>query len=125
MSGEEFIVVIISVVSGTAFLGYTVAKITGLFNKWMDQRHERKTGGSEMQQLVSEYEQFRTKTEKRLRNLEAIVSQDEPEQEQLEEPSIDMTQEIEFPSEEDRSETAPSRQQSDSPNDNRLNNMLD
>ncbi|MGM0588096.1 MAG: hypothetical protein ACQETE_06785 [Bacteroidota bacterium] len=121
MSGQEFIIAIVGITTGTALVGYTVAKVTGLIQKWMDQRHDRKTGGAEMQQLVEEYQQFKSNTQRRLQNLEAIVSEGEPEQ--LEEPTMDMTQEIEFPEEEQHAPA--SSQQQDSSGDNRLNNMLD
>jgi hypothetical protein len=114
MSGEEFIIALIGIVAGTMFLGYSVARITGLIKLWMEQHHERKHGSVNSEALQN----FRAETERRLQNLEAIIAEESPQQ--LEEPKMDMTQEIEFP---EREKTPSQRQQSSS--DDRLSNMLD
>jgi hypothetical protein len=115
MSGEEFILAIVGVTAGTALVGYTVAKITGLIKMWMEQHHDRKTKS----QVPDEWRQFMQQTNRRLQNLETIVAEDRPAA--LEEPKDDLTQEIEFPEQEE----APTRQTQSSSGDSRLSNMLD
>jgi hypothetical protein len=114
MSDQEFIIAIVGISVGSAFLIYTVKKITGLIQSWMNHHHEQKIGS----QPSAEFQEFKNITERRLQNLEAIIADQETTA--LKEPTEDLTQEIEFPDQEE----VPS-QSKPSSGDSRLSNMLD
>lgn len=78
MSGEEFIIAIVSVVFGSGVLIITISKITGLIKSWI----ERDKGGyseEDFTRLARAFMQHKKEMEQRVQNLEAIVTDDEPE----------------------------------------------
>lgn len=73
MSGEEMIVAIIATVAGVGLLGFIIARITGLIQTWIN----RDKGGYDEEtfnRLAKAFMQHKKDTERRLQNLEAIIS---------------------------------------------------
>lgn len=87
MSGEEFILAIVAIVSGTALVGYVLGKIFGLIKMWLEGR----SGGGNLEEhfnrLGKAFVQHKKEMERRVQNLEAIIADDDAEPKQLNEPS--------------------------------------
>jgi hypothetical protein len=68
MSGPEFIVAIVA-----------ISCATGLLKKWMDNRHcgTDTTNKEELEELHHAFEQHKKEMQKRVQNLEAIVADEE------------------------------------------------
>ena len=89
MSGEEFIIAIVSVVFGSIVLIVGISKIAGLIKSWI----ERDKGGyreEDFNRLARAFMQHKKEMERRVQQLEAIVTDEEPEADisypELEEP---------------------------------------
>lgn len=115
MSGEEFIVAIVAIIGGLGFAGFLFWNIFSLIRQWID----RKSGNSDLNpQFFRALGEFKKKTEKRLSNLEAIVSDIEEEQYKIEEPQ-ETIGDIEIEEQEVRSTSEEKKD-----NDGNLRNML-
>jgi len=122
MGFEEMVVAIIGTVAGVGLLGYIIGKTTGLIKAWI----ERNKGGYDEEtfdRLAKAFMQHKKDTERRLRNLEAIVTDENasPSQadRQLEEPH--KTIEIEDAEREEENEQ---KEKSGNTDDRNLRNML-
>lgn len=109
------VVAIIGTVAGVGLLGFVIAKITGLIQAWIN----RKKGGYDEEtfnRLAKAFMQHKKDTERRLQNLEAIISEEENEEQprQISEPK----QTIEI--EDDERESG----QQQGSGDSKLRNML-
>lgn len=88
MSGPEFIVAIVA-----------IGCVTGLLKKWMDNRYNgsETVRKNELSELRKSFEQHKNEMQKRVQNLEAIVADEdedeniEPEYRQIETTSSDST----------------------------------
>ena len=115
MSGEEFIIAVVAIIGGVGLAGFIFYNIFNLIRTWI--------GGSSsyddetFERLARAFMQHKKETEKRLQNLEAIVTEDDQSTssttKQIEEPK----RTIEFDEGEDESEDAKS-------SDGNLRNML-
>ena len=115
MSGEEFIVAIVAIIGGLGFAGFLFWNIFSLIRQWID----RKSGNADLNpQFFRALGEFKKKTEKRLSNLEAIVSDIEEEQYKIEEPQ-ETSGDIEIEEQEVRSTSEEKKD-----NDGNLRNML-
>lgn len=76
MSGEEFVIAIISVVMGSVVLIVGIAKVTGLIKSWINRNNgiEEET----FERLARAFIQHKKDTEERLQKLEAIISDEKP-----------------------------------------------
>jgi len=75
---------IIGIVFGTLLVAFVFGRITGLIKQAMKNRSERKHSTQDKEEILREFERFRQKTERRLQNLEAIVTDEEDEESELE-----------------------------------------
>ena len=119
MGFEEMVVAIIGTVAGVGLLGYIIGKTTSLIKAWI----ERNKGGYDEEtfnRLAKAFMQYKKDTERRLQNLEAIVTDEDNSSsgspKQLEEPH--KTIEIEDTEQEEQEQSG-----SDS-DDHNLRNML-
>lgn len=73
MGFEEMVVAIIGTVAGVGLLGFVIAKITSLIKSWIERN---KSGYDEetFNRLAKAFMQHKKDTERRLRNLEAIIT---------------------------------------------------
>lgn len=114
MEGNEFIVAIVAIVFGTAFTGFVLYLIFSTIKSWINRK-----GGSVDEEyfdrMAQAFIEHKKNTERRLQNLEAIVTGDESETQpaELEEP--EQTIEIE------RKEPTEAKQKE---SDGRLRNIL-
>lgn len=121
MGFEEMLVAIIGTIAGVGLLGFVIAKITGLIKAWIN----RNKGGYDEEtfnRLAKAFMQHKKDTERRLKNLEAIIAEEEHETaektRQISEPKS--TIEIEDDERESQSESESDEQTAD----NKLRNML-
>ena len=75
---------IIGIVFGTLLVAFVFGRITGLIKQAMKNRSERKHSAQDKEEILREFERFRQKTERRLQNLEAIVTDEGDEETELE-----------------------------------------
>lgn len=113
MHGPEFIVAIVGIICGTALVGYTLGKIFGLIKAWIN-RNDRGYDEDTFNRLAKAFTQHKKDTERRLQNLEAIVTDEPP-------PSPDKT--LDQPNETIAIETNTEQQKSGAGKSN-LRNML-
>lgn len=71
---------IIGIIFGTLLVAFVFGRITGLIKQAMKNRNERKYSSQDKEEILREFERFREKTERRLQNLEAIVTDEENEE---------------------------------------------
>lgn len=115
MSGEEFVLSILAIIMGGVVLIVGITKITGLIKSWI-----QRTDGVEdeaFERLARAFLQHKKETDRRLQNLEAIISSDDKSdvsQKKIEEHK--RTIEIEDADEE--------QQEKSSSSDSNLRNML-
>ncbi|MDR8393474.1 hypothetical protein NC796_20130 [Aliifodinibius sp. S!AR15-10] len=116
MGFEEMVVAIIGTIAGVGLFGFIIARVTSLIQSWIN----RKKGGYDEEtfnRLAKAFMQHKKETERRLQNLEAIIS---------EEDSIDNTKQISEPKdtiEIEEDEAAPEKQKG-SDDTSKLRNML-
>lgn len=114
MEGNEFIVAIVAIVFGTAFTGFVLYLIFSTIKNWINRK-----GGSideeYFDRMAQAFIEHKKNSERRLQNLEAIVTGDEVESNQLELDEPEQTIEIE------RKETIEEKKGND---DNKLKNIL-
>lgn len=114
MSGEEFVLSIIALVMGSVVLIVGITKITGLIKSWLN--HNKGIEEETFERLARAFMQHKKDTDRRLKNLEAIVADDEAtgkSDKQLQEPH--KTIEIEDTEQEESKSSNP---------DSNLRNML-
>lgn len=76
MSFEEMVVAVIATVGGVGLLGFIIARITGLIQSWIN----RNKGGYDEEtfnRLAKAFMQHKKDTERRLKNLEAIIAEED------------------------------------------------
>lgn len=114
MGFEEMVVAIIGTVAGVGLFGFIIARVTGLIKAWI----ERNKGGYDedtFNRLAKAFMEHKKETERRLRNLEAIVTDDEFESSSGEHRLTEPQQTIEIEDEEETQQE---------PGDRNLRNML-
>lgn len=72
MDFPEFVVALTAIIAGTLLTGVIFVKITHIIQSWIEGRKTEK-GSSGVDQRLQQLEDFHSHTEKRLRNLETIV----------------------------------------------------
>lgn len=79
MSGEEFIVAIVAIIAGVSFAGYFIGKITGLIKAWINKGSSDGYNDEDFERLAKAFMQHKQIMEKRVENLEAIVTEEQSE----------------------------------------------
>lgn len=107
MSGEEFILAVLSIVGGISLAGYIFAKIFGLIKVWLEGRSGNGNLEEHFNRLGKAFVQHKKEMERRVQNLEAIVIDEDEEHDikELNEP----TRAIEI---EDEAESEPTSESS-------------
>jgi len=82
MTDEEFVLSILGIVAGTAIVGIVFGGIFSVIKTWINRKN--KSAASELDpQFFRALSEFKRKTEHRLSNLEAIVTDTEEERQKL------------------------------------------
>jgi hypothetical protein len=117
MSFEEMVVSVIAIVGGLGFAAFLFWGIYSLIKQWIN----RKSGNTDLDpQFFKALGEFKKKTERRISNLEAIISDMEEEQYQLKESEEHKSMgEIEIEEEKVRTD-----KNTDQESDSNLRNML-
>ncbi|MAO66488.1 MAG: hypothetical protein CL666_15970 [Balneola sp.] len=116
MSPEEMLVAVIAIVGGLGFASFLFWGVYSLIKQWIN----RKSGSNIDPQFFKALGEFKKNTERRISNLESIISEMEEEQYRLNETEEHKTMgEIEIEEEEVRSES-----KSEKDDDSNLRNML-
>lgn len=76
MSFEEMVVALVASIGGILLVGFVFAKITGLIKAWIN-RSNNSYLEEDFDRLAKAFMQYKKDTERRLQNLEAIVSEDD------------------------------------------------
>ena len=122
MSFEEMVVALVGAIGAFALVGYLAGKTFSLIKAWIN-RNSNSIPEEEFNRLAKAFMQYKKNTEKRLQNLEAIISEEDGDKsasgsksstKQIEAPK----QEIEFEDRETEQEETTSGDQSN------LRNML-
>lgn len=117
MSFEEMVVALVGAIGAFALVGYLGAKIFDLIKSWIN-RNNSSIPEEEFDRLAKAFMQHKKETERRLKNLETIASEEssgaESSSKQIEAPK----EEIEIQDQETEQE------KSESGGDNNLRNML-
>lgn len=117
MSGEEFIIAMVAIVGGLGFAAFLFWNIFSLIREWIN----RKSGGQQLDpNFFKALGEFKKNTERRISNLEAIVTDLEEENYKLSEGEKSMP-EIEIEEEEVRESESNAKNRD---NDGNLRNML-
>lgn len=112
---EEFVIAIVAIIGGLGFAGFLFWNVFSLIRQWIN----RKSGSSDINpQFFKALGEFKKNTERRITNLEAIVSDLEEERYRLDENQETMG-DIEIEEEEIRSSSKKGKD-----NDGNLRNML-
>lgn len=115
MSGEEFVIAMVAIIGGLGFAGFLFWNVFSLIRQWIN----RKSGNSDINpQFFKALGEFKKNTERRLTNLETIVSDLEEERYRLDENHETMG-DIEIEEEEVRSSSNKGKDE-----DGNLRNML-
>ncbi|MEX0723155.1 MAG: hypothetical protein WD053_04730 [Gracilimonas sp.] len=115
MSDQELIIAFVAIVGGLGFAGFLFWNIFSLIRQWIN----RKSGNTDINpQFFKALGEFKKNTERRLTNLEAIVSDLEEERYRLDETHETMG-DIEIEEEETRSTSGKGKD-----SDGNLRNML-
>lgn len=116
MSFEEMVVAVIAIVGGLGFAAFLFWGVYSLIKQWIN----RKSGSNLDPQFFRALGEFKKNTERRISNLEAIISDMEEEQFRIQETEEQKTMgEIEIEEQDVRSES-----KSGDKNDGNLRNML-
>jgi hypothetical protein len=116
MSGEEFVIAMVAIIGGIGFAGFLFWNVFSLIRQWINS----KSGKSDINpQFFKALGEFKKNTERRITNLEAIVSDLEEERYRLDE-SHETTGDIEIEEEEIRSSSSNKGKD----DDGNLRNML-
>ncbi|SMO59238.1 hypothetical protein [Gracilimonas mengyeensis] len=121
MSFEEMVVAIIAIIGGLGFTGFLFWNVFSLIKQWIN----RKSGNQQLDpQFFKALGEFKRSTDRRLANLEAIVSDmEEGEQQSAELKQRKSMGEIEIEEEDIRSNNQENRSKK-SQDDGNLRNML-
>lgn len=115
MTGEEFVIAMVAIIGGLGFAGFLFWNIFSLIRQWIN----KKGGSSDINpQFFKALGEFKKNTERRITNLETIVSDLEEERYRLDEPH-DTMGDIEIEEEEVRSSSNKGKD-----DDGNLRNML-
>lgn len=76
MSFEEMVVALVGSIGAFALVGYLAAKTFGLIKTWIN-RNKNSIPEEEFDRLAKAFMQYKKNTERRLQNLEAIISEQE------------------------------------------------
>ena len=115
MSDEEFVIALVGILAGVGFAGFLFWNVFSLIKQWIN----RKSGNTDINpQFFKALGEFKKNTERRLTNIETIVSDLEEEQYRLDETPETMG-DIEIEEEETRSTSGKGKD-----SDGNLRNML-
>lgn len=115
MSENELIIAFVAIVGGLSFAGFLFWNVFSLVKHWIN----RKSGNSDIDpQFFKALSEFKKNTERRIKNLEAIVSDMEEDRYKVDEGERKSMGEIEIEEEEVRSDEDSSK------DDGNLRNML-
>jgi hypothetical protein len=78
MSFEEMVVAVVGAIGAFALVGYLAAKTFGLIKTWIN-RNKNSIPEEEFDRLAKAFIQYKKDTERRLQNLETIISEQDPE----------------------------------------------
>lgn len=78
MSFEEMVVALVGSLGAFALVGYLAAKTFGLIKTWIN-RNKNSIPEEEFDRLAKAFMQYKKNTERRLQNLEAIISEQDQE----------------------------------------------
>lgn len=121
MSFEEMVVALVGSIGAFALVGFLAAKTFGLIKTWIN----RNKGGvpeEEFNRLAKAFVQYKKDTERRLQNLEAIISEQDSESSSN---TASSTKQIDAPHQNIEIEDQQSeKQKSQTGNSNDLRNML-
>lgn len=78
MSFEEMVVALVGSIGAFALVGYLAAKTFGLIKTWIN-RNKNSIPEEEFDRLAKAFMQYKKNTERRLQNLEAIISEQDQE----------------------------------------------
>jgi hypothetical protein len=73
MNGEEFVLAVITIVMGSVVLIVGISKFADLIKAWLN-RNQHSYDEETFNRLAKAFTQYRKDTERRLQNLEAIVT---------------------------------------------------
>lgn len=76
MSFEEMVVALVGAIGAFILVGYLAAKTFGLIKTWIS-RNNNSISGEEFDRLAKAFMQYKKDSERRLRNLEAIISEED------------------------------------------------
>jgi len=121
MSFEEMVVAIIGTIAGVGFLGFVIAKITGLIKAWIN-RNNNSIPEEQFNRLAKAFMQHRKESEQRIKNLEAALGTKKSDSTKSSQKS---SKQIEAPRQEIEIEDRETEEkESGSQDDNNLRNML-
>jgi hypothetical protein len=123
MSFEEMVVALVGSIGAFALVGFLAAKTFGLIKTWIN-RNKSGVPEEEFNRLARAFMEHKKDTQRRIQNLEAIIT-DEDSTESLQEE--DSSKQIEAPKESiefDDSENVSEKSESNGNNENNLRNML-
>lgn len=76
MSFEEMVVALVGAIGAFILVGYLAAKTFGLIKTWIN-RNNNSISEEEFDRLAKAFMQYKKDSERRLRNLEAIISEED------------------------------------------------
>jgi len=121
MSFEEMVVAIIGTIAGVGFLGFVIAKVTGLIKAWIN-RNNNSIPEEQFNRLAKAFMQHKKESERRIKNLEAALGTKKSDHD---ESSKKSSKQIEAPRQEIEIEDRDlEEEESKNKNDNNLRNML-
>lgn len=94
MTGEEFVLAVIAMVAGSVVLIVGIATISSLIKSWIRRSDKGHFSDEEFHRLAKAFMQHKKDMEQRVKNLEAIVADEEPSAPsypQIEEPKEEST----------------------------------
>ena len=121
MSFEEMVVAIIGTVAGVGFLGFVIAKVTGLIKAWIN-RNNSSIPEEQFNRLAKAFMQHKKESEQRIKNLEAALGTQKSGSGKT---SKESSKQIEAPRQEIEIEDRETeKKESSNQDDNNLRNML-
>lgn len=121
MSFEEMVVAIIGTIAGVGFLGFVIAKVTGLIKAWIN-RNNNSIPEEQFNRLAKAFMQHKKESEQRIKNLEAALGTQKSGSNRISDKS---SKQIEAPHQEIEIEDRETEEkESRNRDDNNLRNML-
>lgn len=77
MEPQEFVLALVAIVFGTVLTGYVIGKFIGLIKAWIN-RNNASYDEEKFERLAKAFIQHKKDTERRFKNLEAIIADDQP-----------------------------------------------